>query len=178
ALAVGQADRHIVVGVAGFGAEELHLRVNDLVLVGVDGVVQAGDVGRTGAHVDDALLVGADHAAAGAAQNAHVQAADVGGVAADDGVVDGRAAVLDHADVGGGAADFEVDAVGGAQIHQAAHDRGGRAGQHGQHRALLHLIDLHNAAVAAHDHQRHGDARLPHRSLGGVGGVQHLWQDG
>ena len=51
------------------------------------------------------------------------------------------------------------------------------AGKHGQHRALLHLIDFHDAAVSAHNHERHIHAGLPDTLLSGVGRVQHLWQD-
>ena len=96
---------------------------------------------------------------------------------ADDGVVDGGATVLDDADVRRRAADLEVNAVGGAQVHQAAHDRSGRAGQHRQDRALFHLADLHNAAIAAHDHQGDFYARAADALFRLVGGVQHLGQN-
>ena len=132
---------------------------------------------RAGADILDAALVGTHHRAARHAQNADVQAADVGAVTADDGVVDGGAAVLDDADVRRCAADLKVDAVGRAQIHQAAHNGRGRAGQHRQDGALFHLADFHNAAVAAHDHQGNLYARAADALFRFVGGVQHLGQD-
>ena len=132
---------------------------------------------RAGADILDTALIGAHHRAARHAQHADVQTADVGAVTADDGVVDGGAAVLDDADVRRRAADLKVDAVGRAQIHQAAHNGRGRAGQHRQNGALLHLADFHNAAVAAHDHQGNLYARAADALLGFVGGVQHLGQN-
>ena len=126
----------------------------------------------------DATLVGTHHRAARHAQNADVQTADVGAVTADDGVVDGGAAVLDDADVRRRAADLKVDAVGRTQVHQAAHNGRGGTGQHRQDGALLHLADFHNAAVAAHDHQGDFHTRAADALLGLIGGVQHLGQNG
>ena len=92
ALAAGQTDGHVVGGVARFGAEHLDgQRAGvDLLLGGEAGVLTAGDVGRTGAHVLHAVVVDTDHGAAGAAQDAHIQGVDVGVVAADLGVVHAR----------------------------------------------------------------------------------------
>ncbi len=178
ALAALQADDDIVGGVAGLRADQLDLRIDDLLLRRKDGVLAAGDVRGTRADVDDVAVVDTDHGTAGGAEDAHVQRVDVSGVAADDGVVNAGTAVLDNADVRGGAADLEVDGVRGAQIHQRAHDGGRGAGHGGQDGTLAHLADLHNAAVAAHDHQGHRDARGAHGALGGVGGGHHLGQDG
>ena len=127
ALAACQLDGDIIVGVALLRGEEDDLRVNDFFLRGKDGVVHTGNVRRARTDILDAVLVGAHHRAARHAQHADVQAADVGAVTADDGVVDGGAAVLDDADVRCCAADLKVNAVGRAQIHQAAHNGRGRA---------------------------------------------------
>ena len=72
----------------------------------------------------------AHQAAAGDADHAHVDRADIGLVAADAGIGHGRPAVADHADIGRCAADFEVEAVGDAQVHERARDAGRRARQH------------------------------------------------
>ena len=177
ALAACQLDGNIIVGVALLRGEEDDLRVNNFLFRGKDGVVHTGNVRRAGADILDAALVGTHHRAARHAQYADVQTADVGAVAADDGVVDGGAAILDDADVRRRAADLKVNAVGRAQVHQAAHDRSGGAGQHRQDGALLHLADLHNAAVAAHDHQGDFYARAADALFRLVGGVQHLGQN-
>ena len=97
---------------------------------------------------------------------------------ADGSVLHAGTAVLDNADVGGGTADLKVNAVGSTEVHQSAHDGSSGAGEHGQHGALLHFVDIHNAAVAAHDHQGHVHARGADGALGAVGGVHHLGQDG
>ena len=135
-------------------------------------------MGGTGAYIHNALLVGPDHGSAGHAQNPHIQGGNVGRVSAYHRVVNGRTAVLDNADVGGGASHLKVHAVGSPQVHKGSHNGGRRAGEHGQHRALLHLGDLHNAAVASHNHQGHIYPRLPDGSLGGVCRVQHLGKNG
>ena len=135
-------------------------------------------MGGTGTHVHDLVAACTDHGAAGNTLNLNVQRVDVGIVTADRGVLDTGTAVLDDTDVGGGAADFEVDAVGSTQIHQSAHDGSGRAGQHGQNGALSHFVDAHNAAVAAHDHQGNVNTGSPDSTLGAVCGVHHLGEDG
>ena len=178
ALAACQFNGNIVVGVALLRGEEDDLRVNDFLLRGKDGVVHTGDVRRARTDILDAALVSAHHRAARNAQHADVQTADVGAVTADDGVVNGGATVLDDADVRCRAADLKVNAVGRAQVHQAAHDRSGGAGQHRQDGTLFHLADLHNAAVAAHDHQGDFHARAADAFFRLVGGVQHLGQNG
>ena len=40
-----------------------------------------------------------------------------------------------------------------------------------------HFVDVHDAAVAAHDHQRRDDAGLAHAGFGHVGGRDHARQD-
>ena len=177
-LAALELDADIVGGVALLGGEELQLRLLNLLRRGVNGVAQTRDVSGTGANVQNLLVAGTHHGAAGHALNLHVQGVDVGVVTAHGGVLHAGTAVLDDADVGSGAADLKVDAVGGTQVHQSAHDGSGRAGEHGQHRTLLHFVDIHNAAVAAHDHQRHVHARGADGTFGAVGGVHHLGQNG
>ena len=126
----------------------------------------------------DQLAVGHAHqAAAGDAQHADIERADIGLVAADPRILHRRPAVADHADVGAGAADFEIDAVRDAQMHQRAGDARGRAGQHGHGRTAAHLVHVHHATVAAHDHQRRRNARLAHALLRHVGGLDHARQD-
>src|ERR1017187_249605 len=127
--------------------------------------------------VVDRVAGDADHAAAGDADNAHVERVDVGLVPADPRVSDGRPAVADHADVGAGAADLEIDTVRDLEVHEGARHRGGRPGQHGYRRAAAHLLDAHDAAVAAHDHHRRLNTRLTHARLGHVGGCYHPRQD-
>ena len=95
--------------------------------VGEGGIGQAGDVGTARADVNEAAWHGAHEAAAGDADDAHVERADVGFVAADAGVGHRRAAVADDADVGGGAADLEVEPIRHAQMHERAGDAGGGA---------------------------------------------------
>ena len=125
----------------------------------------------TRSHIVNPGLVHTDHAAPGHTEHAHIQRTDIGSVSADDGVIDGGTPVLNDTDIGRRTAHFKIHSVGGAQVHKRSHDAGGRSRQHGQNRALLHLIDFHNAAVSAHDHQRNLHAGLTDAALGAVGSV-------
>ena len=176
--AVGRAHRDVVGGIVGLRLEELDRGIDDVLGLGEGGVGQARRCGRCAGPTSTSLAVaGAHHAAAGNADHAHVERTDIGLVAADAGIFDGRPAVADHADIGAGAADLEIDAVGHPQIHQRAGHARGRSRQHGHDRAAAHLRDIHHAAVAAHDHQRRLNAGLAHAGLGHGGGVDHLRQD-
>ena len=179
-LAACQFDGNVVRGVTRLRAQHLDgQRAGvDLLLRSEAGVLAASDVGGTGADVLNAMVVDTDHGTTGAAQDADIQRVDVGIVAADLGVVNAGTAVLDNTDVSGGAADLKVDGVRSTQIHQGAHDGSSRAGQSSQDGTLTHLADLHNAAVAAHDHQGNGNASVADRALGGVCGSHHLGQNG
>ncbi len=119
----------------------------------------------------------AHHAAARDADHAHVERVDVGVVAADARVLHGRTAVADDADVGAGAAHFEIDAVGDFEIHERAGHAGSRARQHGHGRTAAHLPYVHHTAVASHDHERRLDARLAHAGFGHVRRGDHLGKD-
>ena len=134
-------------------------------------------MGAARSDIDELAAAGADHAAAGNADHAHVERTDIGLVAADARIFDGRPSVADHADIGAGAADLEIDAVGHAQIHQRAGDACGRARQHRHDRAPAHLLDVHHAAVAAHDHQRRLNAGFANTRFGHGRGVDHFRQD-
>ena len=125
----------------------------------------------------DAALVHPNHASACNAQHPHIQGADIGPVSAYHRVINGRASVLDNADIGGGSTHLKIHAVGCPQVHKGSHNTGSRTGKHGQHRALLHLIDFHDAAISTHNHERHLHAGLSHALLRGIGRVQHLGQN-
>ena len=178
ALAVFQFNGHIVVRVAFLGAEEYHLGLHNLLFWRKHRIIHSRDMGGTGAYVLHSVLVRPDHASAGHTQNPHIQAADISPVASYDGVVNSRTSVLNHADIGGGAAHLKVHSVGGPQVHQASHHRGRRAGKHGQDRSLFHLADFHYAAIASHNHQRNLHAGAAYALLRGIGGSQHLGKDG
>ena len=134
-------------------------------------------MGAARSDIDELAAARAHHAAAGNADDANVERTDIGLVAADARIFDGRPSVADHADIGAGAADLEVDAVGYAQIHQRACDACGRARQHRHDGAPAHLANVHHAAVAAHDHQRRLNAGLANTRLRHGRGVDHLRQD-
>ena len=87
----------------------------------------------------------------------------------DNRIVYGRPAVFDNTDIGAGTADLKVDPVGGSQVHQSADDASRRTGQHGKHRAFFHLGDIHNSAIAAHDHQWRFDAHLANAAFSAGG---------
>ena len=133
---------------------------------------------RTGTYVLHAAFVRPYHASSCHAQDSNVQAADIGAVSSYDRIIDRRTPVLDNADVGGRSAHFKIDAVGSAQVHETSHDRCRRSREHGQHRPLLHLTDLHNSAVSPHDHQRHFHSGTLDALFCGVCRVQHLRQNG
>ena len=88
-----------------------------------------------------------------------------------------RLAAPDHRAVGTRAADFDEDAVGDVFVEQRARDPRRRTRQHREDRAPFDLGDVHHAAVAAHDHQRGGDARVGHGARGDARGAQHARQD-
>jgi hypothetical protein len=73
-------------------------------------------VGATRSDIDKLAAAGADHAAAGNTDHPNVERANIGLVAADARIFDSRPPVADHADIGAGAADLEINAVGHAQI--------------------------------------------------------------
>ena len=98
-------------------------------------------------------------------------------MASNDGIIDGRASVLDHSNISCGTAHFKIYPVGCSQINQGTHDGSRRTGQHGQDGAFFYLIDLHYTAVSAHDHKRYLDSCLPHTLFGTGGRVQHFRQD-
>jgi len=84
-------------------AEELDLGLDDIFGPGEGGVGKSGDVGAARTHVDELAVTGADHAAAGDADHTNIQRTDIGLVAADARIFDGRPAVSDHPDIGAGA---------------------------------------------------------------------------
>ena len=174
---VGDADRHVIVGIVTLGLEQLDTRAGEDRRLGEGRVGKPGDVGAARPDVDQLAVSDTHHAAAGDADNAHIEGTHVGLVAADAGVLHGRPAVADDADVCAGAADLEVDAVRHPEMHERAGDAGGWTGQHRHRRAASHLVDVHDAAVAAHDHERCLDAGLAHARLGHVRRVDHLGQD-
>src|SRR5262249_48698184 len=106
----------VVVGIVGLRPEELDLGIDNIFGLGKGGVGKAGNVRAPRADVDKLAVAGADHAAAGNSDHAHVERGDIGLVAADTRIFHGRPAIADHADIGAGAADLEIDAVGHAQI--------------------------------------------------------------
>ena len=178
ALAVFQTQSDIVGRVAGLRAHELNLRIFNFLFRGKDCVFTACNVRRARAYVHNVAVADANHGAAGCTQNANVQRVDIGGVTADDSVVNAGTAVFNYADVGGGAAYLKVYRVGSAQVHQRAHNGSGGAGHCGQNGAFAHFADFHNAAVAAHDHQGNRNACRAHGGLRCVCRCHHLGQNG
>ncbi len=76
-------------------------------------------------------------------------------------VLDAQLAVLDHRDVGGGAADVDGDDVVLAAIlagPAAADDAAGRAGQQQADRQLGRVLDGRDAAIRLHDAHHRVDA--------------------
>ena len=144
--------------------------------VGEAEVGECGDVRTARTDLVELSAAEVNQRTAGQAHGADVERGHVELLAADFRAADAAAAVLDHAEVGAGAADLDEDAIGDAGVEQGGGDAGGRARQHGEDRAAAHLGDVHDTAVAAHDHDRGGDARLADGTLGEVGGVEHLGQ--
>ncbi len=177
ALAVVQLDGDIVVRVVLARPDRIELRALKFLRVVIAGVFHICDVRAARPHVDERALFRAHHAAARDAQDPDVERVHIGPVPPDDGVIHGGTAVFNHADVCGRATDLKIDAVGSAQIHQRPDHAGGRAGQHGENRALFHLTDFHHAAVPAHNHQRNLDAGGTDAFFRAVGRVQHFGQD-
>ena len=175
--AAARADRDVVVGVAFLGTKQLQLRLLDILGIGKRGIRQAGDVRAARTDVADLAPAHAHHAAACDADHAHVERVDVSVVAANPGVLHRRPAVADDTDVGAGAADFEVDAVGDFEIHERAGHAGSRSRQHGHGGTAAHLSDVHHTAIASHDHQRCLDARLAHAGFRHIRRGDHLGQD-
>jgi len=140
------------------------------------GVPEAGDVGAARADIGDAVLFDPRHRTAADADGAHIEGAQVELVAADDGTAHQGPAVADGRDVRAGAADLDKDSVRDAGVHQRRRHAGGGAGEHGQDGPAPNLVDLHDAAVAAHHHQRSGDPRSAHALFGSVRRFEHFRQ--
>ena len=66
----------------------------------------------TGTYIVDAALVHPNHASSCNAQHPHIQGTDICSVPAHHRVINGRASVLDNADIGGGAPHLKAHAVG------------------------------------------------------------------
>ncbi len=62
-------------------------------------------------------------------------------------------------------------------MHQGARHAGRRAREHRHDRAAAHLADVHDAAIAAHDHQRRLNPGFANAGLGHDGGIDHFRQD-
>ena len=116
-------------------------------------IVHACDVCAARADVHNFFVMDADHTAARHAERSDIQTLKISLVSANLRVLDHDLAVFDDADVDAGAACLKEDPVGHLFIHQCAGYTGGKSRQHGQNRALSHLLNAHYAAVAAHDHQ-------------------------
>ena len=112
---------------------------------------------------------------------AHGHCFNHGAIAADQcacGVDLGQTAAQ-NGDVGGGAANVADKGVGSTGKPARADDAGGRAGQNGFDRPLTHHRGGNQRPVAAHHHQRCGDADPGQMPLaGGDQAVQHTDQAG
>src|SRR5690606_37684795 len=131
-------------------------------------------MGGTRAYIKEGIIFCPDHAAAGHAQHPHIQGVDIGAMPSNNGVFHSWSSILDHADVGGSAANLKVDAGGSPQVHQSSHHTGCRTTEHGEHRSLFHFIGIHDATIATHDHQWHGNSGMPHSTLSALSSVKHL----
>lgn len=117
-LPVLQPDGHIISRITRLRRKEFDLCSLDLIRIGEYRIIQSADMRRSWSDIDHSALVRPDHGPAGHAEHPYIQGIDIGRMTADDGIVDGRAAVFDHTDIGSRAADLEVHPVRRSQIHQ------------------------------------------------------------
>ena len=167
-----------ILRVGRHGTHGNQLRLHDQVGVGIDFIVESRNVGTSGAGGDCLSVLDLNHGAAADTNRAHVQRVEVGLMPADLRVLDHHLAVLDTGDIGGGTTDLEENTVGQLFVHQRAGDTRGRAGQNGQNGTAADLIHRHNAAIAAHDHQRAGNSGSLDAVVGHGRGFQHFGHDG
>src|SRR3954468_20045315 len=177
ALAVCAANCHVIVRIALARAEPFDLRIDDIVRLRERRVVQPRDVRAARPDIVYLLAAYTNHAAAGNANDPDIQRIHIRVVAAYPGMSDGWAAIADYADVGAGTADLEINAIGHAQVHERTGHARRRTRQHGYDRAPSHFLYIHDTAIAAHDHQRRGDAGFAHGLFRHVGRADHLRQD-
>mmetsp|Transcript_18361 Transcript_18361/g.29575 ORF Transcript_18361/g.29575 Transcript_18361/m.29575 type:complete len:325 (-) Transcript_18361:105-1079(-) len=178
AVASGGLDGDEFLAVVPLGFDEHQFRIIKHRLIGKGGIGQAGNMCAARANIHNLGIAHPHHAATPDTQHPNVEGIDIGLVAADARIGDRRPAIANHTNVCGRAAHFEIDAVGHANMHQGTCDTRSGAGEHGQGRPAPHFLDVHDAAIAAHDHQRNIDARVAHAAFGHVRRGDHLGQDG
>src|SRR6185369_14557826 len=173
----GRAHSDVIVGIVGLRSKQLDDGIDDIFRFGESRIGQSGDVGAARPDIHNLAVPDPYHAAARDTDHAHVERIDVRLVATDPRIFDRRTSVPDNTDIGAGAADLEIDAVGHTQMHQGAGDACGWTGKHGHGRAPAHLGDVHHAAVTAHDHQGRQNSGFANAGLGHDSGIDHLRQD-
>ena len=131
-------------------------------------------MGAAGAHICNFSVLHADHAAPCYPQSADIQGRKIRLVTAYFPVPDHNPSVLYHRNVRGSTAGFQKYPIGKPLVHQHAGHPRRQSGQHGKNRTAPHFLHCHDAAVAAHDHQRRGNTRPFHTGFRHVRRFHHL----
>ena len=176
--AISTLHGHIVSLVVLARRDELELGRDDLVCIREHLIGKVSDMRRAGTDIEELSVLNPDHRAAGDAERADIERGQIQLVAADCRVLDHDLAILDGRDIGRRATCLEEDAVSDLLVHECACHPCRKAGEHRQNRPLPDLVNRHDAAVTAHDHERLLDAGALHGVLGHVCRLHHLRDEG
>ena len=177
ALAALQFNCNIVRRISFLWGEKFQLWFHDFFFRCKDCIVKSGNMCGTGSHIRYTAFGEAYHTSSCHTKYTNIQGSNVCPVSANDRVIDGRAAILNHTDIGRRSTNLKVHTIGGSQVHERSHNRCCRSGKHGQYRTFLHLVDLHNTTITTHDHQWHFHACRTDTCLGRIRCVKHLRED-
>ena len=123
------------------------------------GVGASGDVRAARADVANRVAAETHHAAAADSERAHVERAQHRAMTADARRMHLRPSRANRGAIGARAPDLDEDPLAQPFVEQRPGDARGRTREQRQDRPPLDLAHVHDAAVAAHHHQRRGNCR-------------------